>query len=111
MWAGLLREGSSRRLPARPLTGASCPLLFFPAFTSPSPLSPGPLCSYNVGYGVLGGLTPFVVSAIIDTSPTNLLCYAPTWWLLALGGASVLGCGLIRAYEPRLNRPFVGRIE
>lgn len=37
--------------------------------------------------------------------------YAPAFWLLALGGASVLGCVLMRLYMPRLNRPFVGRIE
>ena len=37
--------------------------------------------------------------------------YAPSFWMLALGGASLLGCYLMKLYSPRLNKPFVGRIE
>ena len=68
---------------------------------------------YNCGYGVIGGVTPFVVSSIIsDLGPGSAMtAYAPCFWMLALGGASLLGCALLRMYAPRINKPFVGRIE
>ncbi|KAL4447988.1 hypothetical protein ABPG75_005207 [Micractinium tetrahymenae] len=66
---------------------------------------------YNCGYGVIGGLTPFAVSGIIDSLGADKEAYAPAFWLLGLGGASVLGCLLCYLYGPRLNKPYVGRIE
>lgn len=61
--------------------------------------------------GVIGGLTPFAVSSIIDDLSESKKAYAPAFWLLALGGISVLGCLGMRMYAPRLNKRFVGRIE
>lgn len=43
--------------------------------------------------------------------PLHLQAYAPSFWMLALGGASILGCILMRMYAPRINKPFIGRIE
>ncbi|PSC68521.1 Alpha-ketoglutarate permease isoform B [Micractinium conductrix] len=67
--------------------------------------------AYNCGYGVVGGLTPFVVTSIIGDLDPALKAYAPSFWMLALGGASLLGCYLMKLYSPRLNKPFVGRID
>lgn len=66
---------------------------------------------YNCGYGVIGGLTPFAVTGIIDSMGADTKAYAPAYWMLAMGGASLLGCLMVRMYEPRLNKPYVGRIE
>lgn len=66
---------------------------------------------YNCGYGVIGGLTPFAVSGINNSLGPDNEAYAPAFWLLGLGGASVLGCLLCYLYGPRLNKPFVGRIQ
>ena len=60
---------------------------------------------------MIGGLTPFAVSSIIDSMSTSQKAYAPAYWLLAMGGASLLGCALMRLYAPRLTKPYVGRIE
>ena len=80
---------------ARPLTSC-CPL---PA-------------SFTCRYGVLGGLTPIVITAIQKgMAGSALYTYGPAFWLLALGALSLLSCACMRAYNPRLNQPFIGRIE
>lgn len=143
--------GAAGLLPSLPL---SLPLL------PPSP-------SWAAGYGVLGGLTPIVITAIqkgmvgrcvgpglgwqgrrlpwlapdgpvavvkgcarrvlavrVPLTPPHpcrppppipcrsaLFNYAPAFWLLALGGVSLLSCACMRLYNPRLNKGYIGRIE
>ena len=60
---------------------------------------------------MIGGLTPFAVSGIIDSTGASLKAYAPSFWMLAMGGASLLGCLCVHLYAPRLGKPFVGRVE
>ena len=32
-------------------------------------------------------------------------------WISSLGALALAGCAMLRAYLPRLNKPFVGHIE
>lgn len=66
---------------------------------------------YNCGYGVLGGLSPMVITAMKSGLSESMEIYAPALWLLILGGASLIGCAGLAAYSPRLNKKFVGHIE
>ncbi|KAI8467401.1 MAG: major facilitator superfamily domain-containing protein [Monoraphidium minutum] len=66
---------------------------------------------YNFGYGVLGGLSPLAVSAIKANLPAASYAFAPAIWLLCLGAISIFGCVGLRMYQPRLGRPYVGKIE
>lgn len=61
--------------------------------------------------GIIGGLTPFAVSGVIGDLGADMKAFAPAFWLLALGGASLVGCVLMRMYAPRINKPFIGRVE
>lgn len=67
--------------------------------------------AYNCGYGVLGGLSPMVITAMKSGLSESMEIYAPAFWLLILGGAALVGSALLAAYSPRINRPFVGHIE
>jgi len=67
--------------------------------------------AYNCGYGVLGGLSPMVITAMKSGLSESMEIYAPALWLLILGSASLIGCALLTAYSPRLNKSFVGHIE
>ena len=91
---------------------ALCGALSSPLRIPPLPACPA-VCSfgYNCGYGIIGGLTPFAVSAIIESIGKADKAFAPSFWLLAMGGATLLGCGMMRAYAPRINRPFIGKVE
>ncbi|KAL4444980.1 hypothetical protein ABPG77_004030 [Micractinium sp. CCAP 211/92] len=95
------------------LIGVAMASVVLPATRIYSPLerTTGFSFGYNCGYGVIGGLTPFAVSGIINSLGPDKEAYAPAFWLLGLGGASVLGCLLCYLYGPRLNKPFVGRIQ
>ncbi len=66
---------------------------------------------YNFGYGILGGLSPLAVAAIKATLPLAYKAFAPAFWLLVLGGFSMIGCVGLGMYMPRLTRPHVGKIE
>lgn len=66
---------------------------------------------YNFGYGVLGGLSPLAVSAIKANLTAAAHPFAPAIWLACLGAISIVGCVGLRLYEPRLGRPYVGKIE
>jgi hypothetical protein len=43
--------------------------------------------------------------------PGSAHAIAPALWLLCLGALSILGDIGLRFYQPRLARPYVGRIE
>lgn len=68
---------------------------------------------YNTGYGILGGLSPMIVTSIKNDlgATTHIANFAPEFWLLGLGVLSVIGCFLLKAYMPRLNKRFVGHLE
>jgi hypothetical protein len=59
---------------------------------------------------VLGGLSPLAVAAIKNSLP-HAAAFAPALWLLVLGGISLAGSYGLSLYQPRLARPYVGRIE
>jgi len=67
--------------------------------------------AYNCGYGVLGGTSPLIVTSIQADLAKDLKVFAPAFWLLALGGLSMIGCVMLRYYAPRLNKRFVGHLE
>ena len=67
--------------------------------------------AYNCGYGVLGGLSPLITTSIKKTLDVAVQPYAAPIWLLGLGGVTMIGCVGLRQYAPRLNKPFVGRLE
>lgn len=46
-----------------------------------------------------------------DSLSPSLAVYAGAFWLLAMWGATMIGCVLLRLYAPRIDRPFVGHIE
>jgi len=83
----------------------------------PPPTTPIPshaflcLCSgyslaHNLAFGVLGGLTPMVITAIdadLGKSGGDTLTYAPAWWILAGCAATVLASLAIRWYAPHCN--------
>ena len=72
-----------------------------------SKLPPSPLeCP-----GIIGGTSPLIVAAIKAVLPGSAHSIAPALWLLCLGAVSVLGDIGLRFYQPRLARPYVGRIE
>jgi hypothetical protein len=77
----------------------------------PSQRTTGFSFGYNCGYGVLGGLSPLAVAAIKSSLGASAAAFAPALWLLCLGAVSILGCIGLSLYQPRLARPFVGRIE
>lgn len=66
---------------------------------------------YNCGYGVIGGTSPMVITAMRAALGPSTQAFAPAFWLLALGGLALIGSVLMRFYSPRLAKPFVGRIE
>ena len=66
---------------------------------------------YNCGYGVIGGLTPIIVTAMRTALPVSMRVYAPPLWLLATGALSLVGCTLMHLFRPRINQHFVGHIE
>ncbi len=47
---------------------------------------------YNVGYGVIGGITPIVVTSMIEGLPKDIKALAPAIWLVSLGALSLVGC-------------------
>jgi hypothetical protein len=66
---------------------------------------------YNIGYGVIGGLSPLAVAAIKTSLPPARAVFAPAFWLLSLGAASLLGCVGLALYRPRLAKPHVGKLD
>jgi hypothetical protein len=66
---------------------------------------------YNCGTGIIGGLTPVVITAIRTNMSDSMEVYAAPLWLLALGSLSLIGCALMLRFRPRLNKKFVGHIE
>lgn len=69
--------------------------------------------AYNVGFGVIGGLSPLAVTAIqtsLKQTNPSIVKLAPAFWLLPLAFASVLGSIGLRLYMPRLNKPFIGKM-
>ncbi|GBF92045.1 hypothetical protein Rsub_04392 [Raphidocelis subcapitata] len=66
---------------------------------------------FNIGYGVIGGLSPFAVTAIQTSLPEGDRGYAAAIWLMALGAISVAGSFGLRLYAPRLSKPYVAKLE
>jgi hypothetical protein len=95
------------------LLGAAMAIVALPCTRIYSPLerTSGFALGYNCGYGVIGGLSPIIITALKASMPEGLKVYAPSFWLLALGGVSLLGCALLRSYAPRMNKRFVGHLE
>ena len=57
------------------------------------------------------GFTPVICNGIRASLPDSLVIYAGPFWLLGVAGLSLAGCVALWAYAPRLNEPFVGRLE
>lgn len=55
--------------------------------------------------------TPNVCNAIKGGLSSSTFFYAGGYWLLALWGLSMLGCWALRAYTPRVDKPYVGHVE
>ncbi|KAI7836371.1 hypothetical protein COHA_009764 [Chlorella ohadii] len=66
---------------------------------------------YNIAMGVIGGFTPVICNGIRASIPASLDVYAGPFWLLGMAGLSVAGCIGQWAYAPRLDEPFVGKLE
>jgi len=61
--------------------------------------------------GVIGGFTPNICNGIKASLPSDLVYYAGAFWLLGLGCLTLAGSVMLKAYAPRLNRPYVGLLE
>lgn len=57
------------------------------------------------------GFSPVICNGIRDSLPNSLEIYAGQFWLLGMAGLSLAGCAAQWAYAPRLNEPFVGKLE
>ncbi len=57
------------------------------------------------------GFTPVICNGIRASIPASLYVYAGPFWLLGMAGLSVAGCIGQWAYAPRLDEPFVGKLE
>jgi hypothetical protein len=80
-----------------------------PRLTDPIPMTPP--ARFACRAGVIGGLSPLAVAAIKANLGGVNHAFSPAIWLVCLGGISLFGSVGLRMYDPRLNRPFVGRIE
>lgn len=67
--------------------------------------------AYNIGYGIVGGLSPMVVAAIKPGLSSSIASLASPFWLTGLGTVSIGGCCLLYAYMPRINKRFIGHLE
>lgn len=66
---------------------------------------------YNLGYGVLGGLSPLIITSIQHALPEQQQQWlAAALWLAAMGALSAVGIALLLWRIPRLNRACVGRL-
>ena len=95
------------------ILGAAMALVALPSTCLYAPLvrTTGFSFGYNCGYGVIGGLTPIIVTAIRTALPESMRVYASPLWLLATGALSLVGCLLMHFFRPRINQNFVGHIE
>ena len=95
------------------ILGAAMALVALPSTRLYAPLvrTTGFSFGYNCGYGVIGGLTPIIITAIRTSLSDSMRVYAPPLWLLALGAVSLVSCSLLHRFRPRLNKNFVGHIE
>ncbi|KIY98064.1 hypothetical protein MNEG_9899 [Monoraphidium neglectum] len=66
---------------------------------------------YAAGYGILGGISPLVVTAFKAGLSAEAANLAPAFWLLLLGGGSAIGIVLLKLYLPRLDAPYISRIR
>jgi len=79
----------------------------------PPPPPPPPACrcisgynfAYNLAFGVLGGISPLVVTAINSSLKANGrdTTFGPAWWILAGGVGTVFACVAIRWHQPHCN--------
>jgi hypothetical protein len=65
---------------------------------------------YNLGFGIIGGLTPLIVSMIKAAMPAASRAFAPAIWLGGLALVSLAGCAALRARVPRLAKPHIGKM-
>ena len=113
---GRLAKGSSWRVACRCRCRWPCCSCSLRLCHSRSAQPMPPVCAarfafgYNVGYGVLGGLAPLVITSIESRCPDHLKAYAPAFWLLAQGALSAVGILGLLKYKPRLNMPHVAKI-
>ena len=60
--------------------------------------------AHNLAFGVLGGLTPMVITAIDnDMIPGGGSTFAPAYWILSGGAATVVASLAIRWYAPHCS--------
>lgn len=86
-----------RRCTALVLPAPACALLRCPLPAAPLPLP--------------AGFSPVICNGIRASLPASLEEYAGPLWLLGVAGLSLAGCVAQWAYAPRLNQPFVGKLE
>ncbi|KIY99354.1 Putative proline/betaine transporter [Monoraphidium neglectum] len=67
--------------------------------------------AYATGYGILGGISPLVVTAFKAKLGADAASFAPAFWLLLLSGGSVIGIVLLKLYLPRLDKPYISRVR
>jgi MFS family permease len=65
---------------------------------------------YNLGYGVLGGCSPLIITSIEYSMVHDSKWLAPSVWLSALGVMSIIGVFALRKLKPRLNEPCVAKL-
>ena len=56
-------------------------------------------------------MPPPLRPALQASLSSNVKWLAAPIWISSLGALAVAGCAMLRAYLPRLNKPFVGHIE
>jgi MFS family permease len=65
---------------------------------------------YNLGYGVLGGMSPLIITSTEYGMTHGTKWLAPAVWLTALGALSIIGVFALRKLKPRLNEPEVTKL-
>jgi hypothetical protein len=61
--------------------------------------------AYNLAVGVLGGVSPLVITAMDNSLQANGrgTTFAPAWWILAGGVGTIFACLAIRWHSPHCN--------